>query len=130
MRTNHSTNLCLSLSADKILKGCHEGLVTGMILIDLQIAFDTVNHEILLSKLEAIGFSDKCKRWFQLYLCERIFFTEIENKLSGQGKISCGVPQGSILGLLLFLIYVNDMPLAVKSNLFLYANDSMSHVLI
>ena len=95
-----------------------------MILIDLQKAFDTINHEILLKKLVAIGFSDKCMRWFWSYLYERIFFTETENRLSEFGKVSCGVPQGSILGPLLFLIYVNDMPQAVKSNLFLYADDS------
>ena len=95
-----------------------------MILIDLQKAFDTINHEILLKKLEAIGFPDKCIRWFRPYLYERIFFTEIENRLSDFRKVSCDVPQGSILGPLLFLIYVNDMPQAVKSNLFLYADDS------
>ena len=95
-----------------------------MILIDLQKAFDTINHEILLKKLEAIGFSDKCIRWFWSYLCERIFFTEIDNQLSDYGKVSCGVPKGSILGPLLFLVYVNDIPQAVKSNLFLYLNDS------
>ena len=123
-RTNHSTNLCLSFLTDKILKGFDEDLLTGMILIDLQKAFDTINHEILLKKLEAIGFSDKCKRWFRSYLSERIFFTETENQLSVYGKVPCGLPQGSILGPLLFLVYVNDMPQAVKSNLFLYANDS------
>ena len=95
-----------------------------MILIDLQKAFDTINHEILLKKLEAIGFSDKCIRWFWSYLYERIFFIEIEKQLSDFGKASCGVHQVSVLGPLLFLIYVNDMPQAVKSNLFLYADDS------
>ena len=53
-----------------------------------------------------------------------LFFIEKENQLSDFGKVSCGVPQGSILEPLLFLIYVNDMPQAVKSNLFLYADDS------
>ena len=56
-RTNHSANLCLSFLTDKILKGFDEGLLTGMILIGLQKTFDTINHEILLKKLEAIGFS-------------------------------------------------------------------------
>ena len=67
--TNHSTNLCLSFLTDKILKDFDEGLLTGMVLIDLQNAFDTINHEILLKKLEAIGFSDQCIRWFRSYLC-------------------------------------------------------------
>ena len=60
--TNHSTNLCLSFLTYKILKDFDEGLLTGMVLIDLQNAFDTINHEILLKKLEAIGFSDQCIR--------------------------------------------------------------------
>ena len=99
-----------------------------MILIDLQKAFDTISHEILLKKFEATGFLDKCiRRWFRSYLCERIFFIEIESQLSDYGKVSVGVPQGSILGPLLFLVHVKDMPQAVKSNVPLYANDS-SHV--
>ena len=67
--TNHSINLCLSFLTDKILKEFDEGLLTGMVLIDLQNAFDTINHEILLKKLEAIGFSDQCMQWFRSYLC-------------------------------------------------------------
>ena len=109
---------------EKILKGSDEGLLTGMILIDLQKAFNTTNLEILFTKLKAMGFSEGCITWFQSYLSERIFFISIENQLSDYGRILCGVPQGSILGPLLFLIYVNDMPQAVNSNLFLYADDS------
>ena len=114
----------MSFLTDKILKGFDEGLLTGMILIYLQKALETINHEILLKKLEAIGFLDNCIQWFQSYRNERIFFTEIENQLSDFGKVSCGVSQGSILGPLLFLIYVNDMSQAVKSNLFLHADNS------
>ena len=123
-RGNHSTNLCLSFLTDKILKGYDEGLLTGIILIDLQKAFDTIDHEILLQKLEAINFSESTIKWFKSYLSERIFLVNIENKLSDFGEISCGVPQGSILGPLLFLIYVNDMPQAVTSTLLLYADGS------
>ena len=95
-----------------------------MILIDLQKAFDTIDHEILLQKLKAIKFSKSTIKWSKSYLSERIFLVNIENKLSDFGKISCGVPQGSILGPLLFLIYVNDMAHAVTSTLLLYADNS------
>ena len=108
----------------KILKGLDEGLLTGMILIDFQKAFGTINHEILFKKLKAMGFFEGYITWLQSYLSERIFFISIENQLSDYGRISCGVPQGSILGPLLFLIYINGMPQAVNSNLFLYADDS------
>ena len=95
-----------------------------MILIDIQKAFYTIDHEISLQKLKAIKFSESTIKRFKSYLSERIFLLNIENKLSDFGEISCGVPQGSILGPLLFLIYVNDMPHAVTSTLLLYADDS------
>ena len=114
----------MSFLTDKVLKGFDEGLLAGMILINLQKAFDTIDHEILLHKLKAIRFSKVTLHWFRSYLSERIFLVNIESKLSDFGKISCGVPQGSILGPLLFLIYVNDMPQAVESTLLLYADDS------
>ena len=87
---------------DKVLKGFDEGLLTGMILIDLQKVFDTIDHEILLQKLKAIRFSKGTLQWSRSYLSERIFLVNIKGKLSDFGKISCGVPQGSILGPLLF----------------------------
>ena len=74
--------------------------------------------------LKQLNFQNKIIQWFRSYLCERIFLVETENKLSDFGKISCGVPQGSNLGHLLFLIYVSDKPQAVKSNLLLYADNS------
>ena len=123
-RGNHSTNLCLSFLTDKVLKGFDKSMLTGMILTDLQKAFGTIEHEILLQKLKAIKLSESTIKWFKSYLSERIFLVNIENKLSNFGKISCGVPQGSILGPLLFLIYVNDMPQAITSALLLYPGDS------
>ena len=108
------------LPAFKILKGFEKGLFTGMMLINLQKVFDTINHEILPGKLHAIGYSQKTVAWFKSYLSDRAFkVNNINNHFSDLSKISCGVPQGSILGPLLFLLYVNDMPQAVHSNLFL-----------
>ena len=78
-----------------------------MILIDLQKALDTINHEILLAELHAISFSEKKTAWFKSYLSDRGFKVNINNYFLDLSKISCGVPEGSILGPLLFLLYVN-----------------------
>ena len=72
----------ISFLNDKILKGFDNGLVTGMILIDLQKAFDTINHDILLKKLSIIGFSDHTVKWFQSYLLNRKFMVNLENSFS------------------------------------------------
>ena len=98
--------------------------MTGMILTDLQKAFDTIKHDILLKKLRIIGFSDHTVKWFQSYLSNRKFMANLENSFPEVSSISWGVPQGLILGPLLFLIYVNDMLMAVKCNFFLYADDT------
>ena len=123
-RKNRSTDFCLPFFNDKILKGFDQGLITAMILIDLQKAFDTIVHDILLQKLYAIGFSKHSVNWFQSYLTNRTFLVNLGNVFSQPACASSGVPQGFILGPLLFLIYINDMPQAVKCNLFLYADDT------
>ena len=67
-RRNHSTDTCLSYLNDKILNGFDQGKITGMILIDLQKAFDTINHKVLLGKLVYLGFSETAILWFKSYL--------------------------------------------------------------
>lgn len=101
-----------------------KGNYTGMVLLDLQKAFDTVDHSLLLMKLQAIGLNDKAVSWFQSYLTQRAQCVSVNGSLSLSREIVCGVPQGSILGPLLFLVYVNDMERAVKCKLLLYADDS------
>ena len=71
-----------------------------------------------------VGFSEKVILWFESYLSGRTFQVNIDRKFSDPGILTCGVSQGSILGPLLFLLYVNDMPQAVKCDLFLYADDT------
>ena len=95
-----------------------------MVVLDLQKAFDTVNHKIMLGKLRAIGMTENSVKWFDSYLTGRSQVLDIDGVLSGPKEITCGVPQGSILGPLLFLIYVNDMVDPVKCKLLLYADDS------
>ena len=96
----------------------------GMIILDLQKAFDTVNHKILINKLKALGLNQIAINWFVSYLRDREQIVDIAGTYSQTCNITCGVPQGSILGPLLFLIYVNDMKAAVNCKLILYADDS------
>ena len=84
-----------------------------MILIDLQKAFATINHDIFLNKLSIIGFSDRTIKWFQSYPSNRKFTLKLENFFSEVSSTSCSVSQESILDPLLFLIYLNNMPMAV-----------------
>ena len=123
-RKSFSTNSCLTLFTDKINKGFESGKYVGLILIDLQKAFDTTDHEILLKKMGCIGFSQKVILWFESYLSGRTFKANIDRKFSDPGNLTCGVLQGSILGPILFLLYVNDMHQAAKCDLFLYADDT------
>ena len=77
-----------------------------------------------MKKLNAIGFSKHIVNLFQSYLCNRSFLVNLGNNFSQSASVSCGVPQGSILGPFLFFKYVNDMSQAVKCDLFLYADDT------
>ena len=95
------------------------------ILLDFAKAFDTVNHEILLDKLQYYGIRGTALKWFQSYLKDRMQCTEIGNTQSNLEYVKCGVPQGSILGPLLFLLYINDIVFSSEVFKFtLFADDT------
>ena len=123
-RQSFSTDSCLIHLSDYILNNQDKDKYTGMVVIDLQKAFDTVNHKILLTKLRALVLDQVAIKWFTSYLEDRQQIVQVGDTHSDSCSIKCGVPQGSILGPLLFLIYVNDMRAAVNCKLLLYADDS------
>ena len=124
LKKNFSTGLCLSCLNNKIAVGFESSLYTGMILIDPQKAFNTINHEILINKIEYLGFSKNIILWFKSYLSKWKFKVNLNKTFSEPGKLLCGVPQGSILGLLLLLLFINDKPRAIKYKLLLHEDNT------
>ncbi|CAB4023985.1 Hypothetical predicted protein, partial [Paramuricea clavata] len=125
-RPKYSTTTALSNFADEVLLNMEQGNLCGAVFLDLAKAFDTVDHCILLSKLSAIGVSPSSIKWFESYLSNRKQRTSCGNELSDALSVTVGVPQGSILGPLLFVVYINNLPDAViNSEVTLYADDTV-----
>ena len=102
----------------------HKNLLSCGIFIDLQKALDTVDHEILLHKLNHYGIRGIANNWFNSYLTGRYQTTQIGTKFSKKERVICGVPQGSVLGSLLFLLYISDIQTSSeKFDFFLFADD-------
>ena len=94
-----------------------DGKIVCGVFIDLQKAFDTVNHEILLEKLKHYGIRSKQNDWFRSFLTNRKQYVSMEGFFSQTKIVKCGVPQGSTLGPLLFLIYINDLANALEKSI-------------
>ena len=94
---------------DKLSRSIDDRQLTIGVFVDLAKAFDTVNHQVLLAKLEHYGIRWTALNWFRSYLTNRKQFVFINNFKSELRNISCGVPQGSILGPIVILLYINDL---------------------
>ena len=105
-RQAHSTQHAILDIVETIQTNMDKKLVSSGVFIDFKKAFDTVNHTILLDKLNYYGFRGIVNQWFSSYSSNRTQTTEIGSHISSKLNINCGVPQGSVLGLLLFLLYM------------------------
>ena len=124
-RKSHSTTHALISITEQIRKALDNKDFAVGVFVDFQKAFDTVDHNILLDKLNRYGITGKTNEWFRSYLRDRKQFVSILGFESNQRSLSHGVPQGSVLGPLLFLLYINDLHRAIKSStVFHFADDT------
>ena len=125
----HSTSMCLADVTNTLLENIDKGQLTGLVFLDLKKAFDTLDHRVLLNKLTSLGFNKASVQWFNTYLTDRSQSVVVNGSTSEPQPILFGVPQGSLIGPLLFIIYINDLPSVVSHcKIQLYADDTLLYI--
>ena len=110
--------------ADSWPQSIEDKISTDCLYMDYQKAFDTVPHKRLLSKLNSYNINKDVLKWITEYLDKRLQFVEVNGKKSKWLQVTSGIPQGSVLGPLLFLVYINDLPDKINSTVYMYADDT------
>ena len=113
---HYTTNICLRNLTDKITTGFERNLFTEMILVELEKGLETIDHQILLQKMKYLDFLKNVIVWLKFYFSKRKYKTDINTSYSSQTNLICGVLEGSILGLFLFLLYLIDLLQAIVSD--------------
>ena len=124
-RKDHSTTFLMLELFDKIFMAKESGKKPAIVFLDIKKAFDSVNHDVLLKKLKHYGVDGYVIKWFESYLTNRLQCTKLKGMYSSALPICTGVPQGSILGPILFSLFINDLGRNCRqSNAYLFADDS------
>ena len=127
-RKKHSTTTALHRLVDDLLDNMNEGMVNAICFFDLKKCFDSIDHKLLILKLEKYGILDREMLWFTDYLYDRTQSVFVNGSSSSFNDINVGVPQGSVLGPLLFLVFINDLPCCLTNTfLNIYADDTVIH---
>ena len=120
-----STELAATLLLDDIRKNVDKGQLVAAVFVDLSKAFDTISHSKLLTKLPSYGIDGKELAWFEDYLFNRSAQVSYNDVLSEAQQLKSGVPQGSILGPLLFVLFFNDITNVIETSIVKYADDTV-----